>query len=69
MEDWSSATVKIISLNGMTTRRGDALELKLTGKRRVIESVDEPGDFVVAVTGRVATWRSLNVRTGRTPDL
>jgi hypothetical protein len=42
-------SVRLIRRAALVTRRGEALEVQLEGKRRFIVTVDEPNDFVTAL--------------------
>jgi len=42
-------SVRLLRQAALATRRGDALELQLKGKRRFIVTVDGPADFVAAL--------------------
>lgn len=42
-------SVRLIRRAALVTRRGEALEVQLEGKRRFIVTVDEPDDFVAAL--------------------
>jgi hypothetical protein len=43
-------SLRLLRQAALVTRRGDALEVQLTHKRRFIVTVDEPADFVSALT-------------------
>lgn len=43
-------SLRLLRQAALVTRRGDALEVQLTQKRRFIVTVDEPDDFVSALT-------------------
>ncbi len=43
-------SLRLLRQAALVTRRGDALEVQLTRKRRFIVTVDEPADFVTALT-------------------
>jgi hypothetical protein len=43
-------SLRLLRQAALVTRRGDALEVQLTRKRRFIVTVDEPADFVSALT-------------------
>lgn len=43
-------SLRLIRRAALVTRRGDALELELSRRRRFIVTVDKPGDFVTALT-------------------
>lgn len=43
-------SLRLLRQAALVTRRGDALEVQLTHKRRFIVTVDEPADFVTALT-------------------
>lgn len=42
-------SLKVFRRAALATRRGEALEVTLRGKRRFIVTVDDPGDFVSAL--------------------
>ena len=42
-------SLRLIRRAALVTRRGDALELELSGRRHFIVTVDEPGEFVSAL--------------------
>lgn len=42
-------SLRLLRQAALVTRRGDALEVELTRRRRFIVTVDEPGDFVAAL--------------------
>jgi hypothetical protein len=46
-------SLRLLRQAALVTRRGDALEVQLTHKRRFIVTVDEPADFVSALTPSV----------------
>ena len=43
-------SLKILHRAAVVTRRGDALELQLTGERRFVVTVDEPAAFAAALS-------------------
>jgi hypothetical protein len=47
-------SLKLFRRAALATRRGEALEIQLIGKRRFIVTVDNPEDYVAA----------LNIQTG-----
>jgi hypothetical protein len=42
-------SIRLLRRAALATRRGDALDLELTRKRRFIVTVDDPADFVAAL--------------------